>query len=239
MNDGFAELILTIDTREKGTERINSIQNYFELRGAYVEKKALKRCDYWIDGVYRDIQVDIGIEYKTIEDFAGSHQDLPWKLAESFDTYSDVALFVETGQYDLIDVESGTLIRNYRLKDKEGTLRYDVFQNMLRSFARDGIYTQTFLNVFEFPRSVHNLLNYIVKPTHKGIQYKSTDASSIYRNMIMQIPGIGIHKANKCVVDFPTLYDLCINAVDHHQEVFGKITGNRVYEFCRNGEWKT
>lgn len=239
MNNDFAELILTIDTREKGIERINSIQNYFELRGAYVEKKSLKRCDYWIDGNYKDVSVNLGIEYKTMEDFAGSFQDLSWKLAESYDTYSDVALFVETGNYDLIDVDNGTLVRNYKIKDVVGTLRYDVFQNLIRSFAIDGIYTQTFINVFEFPRSVHNLLNYIVKPTHKGVQYKTEDAKSILKNMIMQIPGIGVHKANQCIEKFPTMYDMCLLSVDNHQEALGKITGNRVHDLLREGEWKT
>ena len=238
IDDMFSEIILTIDTREKKEDRIKHISNFFEYRGAYVEKKALTRCDYWIDGIYKDKDISLGIEYKTIEDFAGSFKDLSWKLTESYEFYKDVALFVETGKYDLIDVENGTLIRNYKLKDMEGTLRYDIFQNLLRSFERDGIYTQTFLNTFEFPRSVLNLMNYIIKPMHKGIQYKNECYEDIYRNMLMQFPGIGAAKANKIIEDFSSFHELSTYAENHLQDSIGKVNGTRLYNFCHLGLWK-
>lgn len=236
MNDEFCELIVTIDTREQDKNRVKSIYSYFEDRGACVLEESLKRCDYWIEGEYNNSLVNLGIEYKTLNDFSGSYKDLPWKLAEAHDLFTHVGLFVETGKYDLADSDTGTLIRNYALKDMDGVLRYSTLQNMLRTFEREGIYTQTFINLFEFPRSIHNLLNYITKESHQGLNFKGKDYDSTFRNVLIKLPGIGIKGAQKGVENFTSLHEICILSENHLQDVWGKKTGSKVYDFVFRGK---
>jgi hypothetical protein len=233
----FEELDVVIDTREKDNIRINTFKSYFESRGACVTKGTLHRCDYSIEGIYRDIPIKLGIEYKSLDDFAGSHSELPWKMVESYDTYEDVALFVEMGQYDLQDLDDGgSMFCNYAIRDKIGVLRYDVFQNMLRSFAMDGVYIQTYPYTFEFPRSAHNLMNYIVKPMHNGIRYKPKSFEEVYTNMLMQMPGIGLTNAKKIKEHFKNFYELCVFAEPHHIDAVGNATGKKLHKFFHSGE---
>ena len=167
--------------------------------------------------------------------------DLSWKLAEAYNIFSDVALFVELGKYDLADTDKGTVFRNYHVHKKyglDGTFQYRIYQNMMRSFQHEGIYTQEFQSVFEFPRSIHNLMEYIVKEDHKGIQFKGSDYDTQFKNVLMRIPGIGAKQATKGVKDFGSLYQLSLFAEIHLQETWGTKLGSKVYNFVRNQENK-
>ncbi|MDT8337554.1 MAG: ERCC4 domain-containing protein, partial [Candidatus Izemoplasmatales bacterium] len=115
----LSSLMVTIDTREKDVKRINAISTFFEKHGAVVERNTLNLCDYHIEGSFRDKEINLGIEGKTLVDFSQSYQDLPHKLLKSYELYDHVGLIVETGAYGFTVGHDGLLctIKNPSVPD--------------------------------------------------------------------------------------------------------------------------
>lgn len=235
--DMFSEIVVTIDTREKKQSRIKAITNYFEERGGIVELQKLDLCDYEICGIFREKEINLGIECKSMVDFMNSYKDLPDKLARSFELYDHVALFVVEGTYQIkedIDGYNCTLINPALEGDKGNTLKLAVYESALESWTREGIIIRRLRSELQWPYSMKNLMAYLVKDTYGGLYLADKSDESIMFNMLMCIPGVGIKQAKKLYHDFGNLYWICHMAEDHILDCLGPKRGKKIYDFLHS-----
>lgn len=239
----FMELVLEIDTREKSSSRIKAITNYFEENGGMVDIVKLDLCDYKITGNFRNTPVNVGIEYKTIIDFANSYKDLSRKLYDAHALYQDVGLFVEEGNFDIKVVDNGKgsgcdgWIQNFGMQKAtglDGIMRYSQYTNALTTFALCGVHVRTFNNVPFFPHQIFNLLLYVINPIQDGIFIKSPDHKRILMNIMGQLPNIGVQKIQKIIPYISNLSFACdMNHVEWMQ-VAGDFDGKKIYEILHD-----
>ena len=226
------ELALLAESRP----RIFSVYNHFSRKGAEVAIGKLDRCDYYVEGSHRDHDVNLGIEYKYITDYAGSHEDLPFKIWESTGIYESVGLFIE-GKVDVEDSGNFYFVRN---PAGENVLRYDLFQARLATWQNLGVHVRTFDNLNCFAPSLENLLDYITKETHKSFEYKEPCGSDLILKMLCQIPGVKIGTVSKILKDnsemtFAELYNYDLK---WYQSKVGKVTGLKLYNILHDVNYK-
>ena len=238
MND-LSNLIITIDTREKSRERIQVISSFFEKHGAAVDYSKLDLCDYHIEGNFRNKDINLGIEAKSLVDFTSSHKDLSDKLKRSYDLYKDVGLFVESGSYSFTVEHDGLhcVISNPAVKDgKADILKLAVFENLLGSLAYEGIIVRQLINIEQWPYSIFNALIHITKESHSGLKIKSNDYRSQLINILTEPEGLGLEFANKMLSNYWNLTQLIQYRNIHNQIDLG-ISKNQAgiwEEFCDN-----
>lgn len=235
----LSSLILIIDTREQDLKRINNIKNFFEKHGAIVEHSKLDLCDYHIEGVFRDKDINLGIEAKTLVDFSSSYKDLPHKLLKSFDLYDHVGLFVQTGSYSFNVGDDGLLctIKNYAVQGgKSDILTLPSLENSLGSWANEGIIVRQLQHEAQWPYTMYNVLVNLTKEVHNGLQLKDIDDYSSTLNMLVKIPGIGIESAKKLIKQFGNFYWISVACADDLYITIGKQKGEYLYQFLRSKE---
>lgn len=256
-NDKFdcSMLFITADTREQSNvkhpkkldyiddrwgipaykTRIISLFEFFEEMGAICEYAPLTRGDYRIEGEFRGKEIDIGIEFKTMEDFANSYRDLFHKLHESYEFYEDVGLIVQQGPYDLSEYSStDCVIHNPKVREGAGdVLPLSVYKNAIRTFEREGIYTERIQSEFEFRYAVFGMLIYLTRTVHKGLTLKGKSYAEQYLNVLTKIDGVGPKNAYKMAKHFPDLSLVGQYCEHEFQKVLGKKTGSKVYSFVR------
>jgi len=235
----LSSLLLIIDTREKDQKRINAITTFFEKHGAIVEKEKLDLCDYHIEGIFRDKDINLGIEAKTLVDFSSSYKDLPHKLLKSFDLYDHVGLFVQTGNYAFTVGDDGLLctIKNPAVRDgKADILTLPSLENSLGSWANEGIIVRQLQHEAQWPYTMYNVLINLTKEVHSGLQLKDIDDRSVTFNMLVKIPGIGIESANKLIKQFGSLYWMVLSCWEDLESTVGKQKATTLYNFFRSKE---
>ncbi len=182
MSNELSELILTIDTREQNQRRIDTLKMWFEFHNGIVEHNKLDLCDYKIEGTYRGIDINLGIEAKSIGDFSTSFQDLPDKLARAYELYTDVGLFIEAGNYTFtpeLDNFHSNIVTVVNPKDNVSvSVPLAVLQNLCASLTRNGIHVRQIRSEYAFPYDLANLLIYISNPVHDGLHIKNKDYMS-------------------------------------------------------------
>lgn len=235
----LSECFCIIDSREKNTKRIDAVKEFIESHGGAVEIGALPLCDYKIEGIFREKEICIGIEAKSLTDFSGSYQELPDKLARSFELYNDVALFVEIPQIRTSSTDGfHAIIVNQSVPDGSAdVLQYAVLQNSLESWQREGVHVRQLQSESLWGYAIASVLISITKDTHRGLEItKVKDYKSQYLNILSKFDGIGLKTAQKIVTQYPNLFWLCEKSEDDLRETIGKVTGKKLYDFIHNNE---
>lgn len=229
------ELDIIIDTRENDQRRIDNVAKFFDERGAYVCKCALKTCDYHITGRFNDHDIDIGIEFKTGSDYAGSFEGLNDRLARAFEQYDHVGLILQHTHNELSDGPDGNPSYTYNLK--EGlTLycNYFTLQNGLRSFGNEGVLVGQAWSSYEVPRLMVAFLYYITSDNHHGLCFK--DRYDI-RNSILKMPGVGVKTANKLIERYGTIYNIITAPSNDIKLTLGPKTGERFIKYIGRDDY--
>lgn len=226
------ELSLLAESRP----RIFSVYNHFSRKGAEVAIGKLDRCDYYVEGSHRSHTVNLGVEYKYITDYAGSQEDLPFKLWESTCMYESVGLFVE-GRYDIEPIGDNFFIKNYA---GESVLRYDLFQARLATWFEKGVHVREFDDISYFAPTLENLIDYVTKDTHKSFEYKEPCGSDLILKMLCQIPGVKIGTVSKILKDNSemTFAELFNYDLKWYQGKVGKVTGLKLYNILHDVNYK-
>ena len=221
----------------KQRPRIWTLSNYCMKRGAEVVIDKLDRCDYSIQGFWNGKYVNVGIEYKTLEDIAGSIKDLEWKLPECYGYYDTVCLFVE-GRQNIIKREDFYYIRNYREKNAS-VLRFDNFTSKMEIWRNQGIIVREFEKECMFPVVLEDVLNWITKDVHKTFSAKLQNSNEdILIKMLSHVPGIGIKTVMKILKTYPntSMKDLLGYSLDDLIKLIGKDKGKKLYGVLNNVE---
>ncbi|MFU8767881.1 MAG: hypothetical protein ACNA7I_09530 [Candidatus Methanoperedens sp.] len=236
MNNELNELILTVDTREQNTRRIDTLRAWFEAHGGATERTKLDLCDYRIEGTFRGVEINLGIEAKSLGDFSTSFQDLPDKLARSYELYTDVGLFIEMGNYTFTPEEDdfhSNVVTVVNPRDNISvSVPLAVLENLTESLQTDGIHVRQLRSEFHFPYAVADLLIYLVNPIHTGLEIKSKGYE--YINVLAKMPGVGYKTALKISDKFKSLHDLCACSLPELQGVVGKKKGLTLNQFIHN-----
>ena len=233
----FSELSVTADTRERDPERIRGVKVFVESQGGGFEVEGLPNnggCDYRVTGTYKDSEINLGIEYKTLVDFTGSYKKLPDRFHNAYELYDSVALVLEVPKYSFnIDDDGfhGT-IRNPRVHNGSAdVLKYGTFQGVLQSIARSGVYVVRVQSSAEFPYALGWLINYISNPIHSMMGWSENTYQSQYLSSLSQIPGVGVKSATKIMGKYPRYRDLVSTSPKELGEFLGSPLGNKVYGF--------
>ena len=241
MGDLFCELIVTADTRERDPKRVQGLREFVEFHSGAFEVSGLPNnggCDYRIEGTYKNQDINLGIEYKTLTDFSSSYQSLGQRFRNAYEQYDEVALFLEVPKYSFSLEDDGFhgTIHNPKVRDgKADVLKYATFQGVLQSIARSGVYVVRIQNAAEFPYAVGWLVNYISNPIHTMMDWEGNS----YLNSLAKIPSVGIKKARKIANKYPRYQELLKAPHEALRVLLGDRGGNSVYEFLHgSGSWK-
>lgn len=245
MSIDFSSLIVTADTNEKDLERVGKIQKFIESNYGYFERAALKECstrpeslDYLFEGDFQGKPIDLAVEYKTLEDFAGSWQLLEDRLARAVLAHDHVALIIEQGTPELTDLETTTCrFINPAVKDgSANVLNLSVFQAKIEEWMTQGVHVRVIQNKTQLTTTILNLLYFVTKEQHGGLWLKETDFKSSFINWLayMPIKGIGFSVAKKLAERFPNINWMASYDVHDIQDCVGNVTGKKIFDFLHN-----
>jgi hypothetical protein len=237
LNDFLIDVFATYDSREKSLSRIDVFKEFIEQNGGSVERGTLQLCDYKLEGVFREKEINIGIEYKTLNDFSSSYQDLPDKLARSYDLYNDVALFIETPNFKVSSIDGfhATIVNPAVLDGSADVLNYAVLYNSIESWQTEGVHIRQLHTEMFMGYAISSVLINITKDTHRGLEIsKSKDYKSAYLNCLSKIDGVGYKTAQKIAKYYPNFYWLSAYSGDDLIDKLGKSTGKKMYGFVHN-----
>jgi len=224
--DYLSGISLTIDTREQDEDRISIITDFFSSRGASVQLLKCEYVDYHLEGYYADKEINIGIEYKTGVDFSGSFTLLNNRLALACGVYDNVGLILQHNHNSILDANYDTYEKfRYRYNVKKDLTLYTDYsslQNTLRSFANDGVVVGQIKDIWEFPRQVVSMLNYVTNEDHKGLHLDGGNDKQVFRNMLLKIPGIGPRISGKLVEEYSCIGELFGAKTEDLADVIGK-----------------
>lgn len=191
MNNEFSDLIITIDSREKKPNRIESVRSFFEERGACVDFGAISinegqitSMDYALEGSYKDKTVSLGISAKTLIDFSSSLESLPNELARGYLRFDEIGFVLITGSYETtlssdslhaIIKNSKAIVRNQ--DDRADILNTTSMYNALESWQMSGVHCRQIIYEEQFSQAVMSILNYITKDDHRGIEFDTKQYS--------------------------------------------------------------
>ena len=236
----LCELIVTADTREKDQKRVQGLQEYVEKHNGVFQKEGLPNnggCDYKIEGNYKDAEINIGIEYKTLTDFAGSYQQLSARFVNAYKLYSHVALFLEVPKYSFGIDEDGFhgTIENPSVRDGSAdVLKYFTFQGVMQSLARVGIYVVRIQSAVEFPYALGWFVNYVSNPVHSTMEFGIKDYPNQYLSSLIKIPSVGVKAAIKLTKQYSCYQDILNASQSDLQRCIGNRVGGVVYDWLRS-----
>ena len=218
-----AELVQLAEKRP----RIFSVFNHFSRKGAEVGIGKLDRCDYFVTGYHRGFEISLGVEYKQLSDFFGSHEDLPWKLWESQGVYQDVALCVE-GRVEVDEHDGYFYVKNNAALD---SLRYDLYQARLAEWQQQGVNVRQFDKLDYFAPTLENLVDFVSKSNHKSFEYREPCQAGLVLKMLCQIPGVKLITVQKLLKDNPDMSfgELMGHDLKWMKGKVGKITGEKLW----------
>lgn len=247
-------LELIIDKQEKDLNRRNYIRNYFEDKGGDASLGSLNDYDYRVVGEYRGIPVDVGIEYKRIDDLLGNWKRLQTRFAKAIQHTSDIAIFIEgpvkihqhfgaelvsrQGNHvkiRLIGSKKSYVINPYAPEDEVGELLpYTTYQSKLAQWQEVGVQVRQFDELNMFGDSVLNLLGHLVPTTkHPYLELPKTDYRRERFLWYQTIPRIGADTAMKLAA-FPLHH--WIDNVDLLVEAIKPARTKRLLDFVGMGE---
>lgn len=241
----LSSVVITIDTREKDRQRINAVETAFRNNKASTVIKKCEYVDYVITGYYRGEEINIGIEYKTFDDFIMNRDKLPDRLYHALETYDTVALFVELdpGMSYNTDDDTMTLVSptDFVVRVKHPNIGHIVtttlaeYENMVASFTKWGVECRTIYFIpKQIPYSMFALIRHVTKGYHTGVKLKyrkdSDNSEAIFKNMIVQVPGVGVGSANKLIAfGLTSIKDIVETDKEVLERVLGKKKGTNVY----------
>jgi ERCC4-type nuclease len=213
----------------KQRPRIWQVASYCMQRGAEVVIDNLERCDYRIQGVYQGKCIDLGVEYKTLNDIAGSIDDLTWKLPEAYAHFEDVALFVE-GRLNIVQIGQFYYVRNFEKRDAS-VLRFDKLTGHLETWRQLGIHVRQFEREDMFPVVLEDLLNYVTKDVHTTFSTKTPCNEDIALKMLSHVPGLGVKTISRMLRKRKfTVFEFVNMDVSELQKLAGKDKGIKIYD---------
>lgn len=202
----YKNLKIVIDTREKSKERINHLKEWFFERGGTVQMGTVKYCDYHIMGGFRGKYIDLGLEFKALDDFCTSYHELHERFANTCIEYQNVALFIEGRiSLQLSDVTGKYYVKNHiGLVGKEGEevnlaeiCPLMVYHHNIHEFERLGIHVSQFDFIYMFGPYLDALLNYLTNYPFSGVRLKKEDPRKAWYSMYAQIDGFGPKSCDK------------------------------------------
>jgi len=246
-------IILTIDTHEEANKqektRTKAIEEWGNKYGAIIEHRELELCDYSLVGEFREKEINLGIEYKAWDNFLSDQiDDMEDKLTRSSGLYSDVAFFVETGNYTFKPIADNchcnleytgsaktAMLRNGNKEPKSHTLAG--MEGLFDTLQANGVHVRQLRGEAQFPYSLHNLLIYLTHP-HK-LKVKNLTYEAWLINLYTSIPEIGYVRAKNLIQNYPNPFWLCSAGEDSLIKVLGRTTGRVVYQHLRSHELET
>ena len=245
----LSSVVVTIDTREKDKRRIEAVKTGFENNNAITKLHKCEYVDYVIAGLYRGNDIHIGVEYKTFDDFLLNKNKLPDRLFHALETYDTVAHFVEMSATDIsynTDNDTMTLVSPTdfivrQIYENVGHLVKTTlaeFENSLASYAKWGIECRIiFYSPNQIPFSMFSLIRHAVKEKHCGLRLsygKDADPIVIFKNMVTQIPSVGVGSANKLIDHgIDSMYKMMGIPVEEFEKILGKKKGKNLYMALR------
>ena len=216
---------------------------------AIIEHRELELCDYSLVGEFREKEINLGIEYKAWDNFLSDPiDDMEDKLTRSNGLYSDVAFFVETGNYTFKPIADNchcnleytgaaktAMLRNGNKEPKSHTLAG--MEGLFETLQANGVHVRQLRGEAQFPYSLHNLLIYLTHP-HK-LKVKNLTYEAWLINLYTSIPEIGYVRAKNLIQNYPNPFWLCSAGEDSLIKVLGRTTGRVVYQHLRSHELET
>lgn len=236
----LADVIVTIDTREQSQPRIRAVEDFVALHGGATLHAKLDLCDYHVEGEFRGVKVDLGIEAKSLSDFMGSHGDLPDKLFRAFDLYDEVALFIEEGALEFTvngDGWTPNIVHPAHNAGVDATMNLHAYRNALGSWAREGVHVRALTGVLEFPHAMAGLMVNLAKPVHEGLHLDTRGLGgyrAAYLNTLAKVPGVGPKHAYNILKSWTNWDQLARARKMDLQQVLGIALGRKVYDFVRS-----
>lgn len=235
----LSNIIITVDSREQNKKRISSVELWGAQHNAVIEHHKLERCDYSLEGTFNGYEISLGIEAKSLSQFCSEDKkEIKRKLVESYNYFSEVAFFIETGNYEYADLDGKKLIQIRAGTEFINGCSLAEFEGTLETLQASGIHVRQLRSEFQFPDSIHNLLTYITNE-HELITTKSKTYPEAYKRTLMSLQGIGIQGARKLIEAYPNMFWLCSASEESYQKILGKKTGSNLYSFIRNHELET
>jgi len=247
MSNELENLILTIDSHEQANSkektRIKAIEQWAEKYGiCAIEHKELELCDYSLIGEFREYDINLGIEYKTWDNFLSDPtDDMEDKITRSKELYDEVAFFVETGNYTFKPHEDDchcTLqfsdmakagFRKKGITELPATKTLAGFEGFLETMSLNGVHVRQLRSEAQFPYSLHNLLIYLSNSPHI-LKVKELSYEQWLINHYMNLPEIGYIRAKKLVLNYPNPSWICSASEESLISVLGKTTGRVIFQ---------
>jgi len=230
------DIIITIDTREQNKNRISAVERWGELHGAIIEHCKLDHLDYRLVGDFKGHEINIGIEAKALSQFCSDdYQENKDKLFAACSIYDEVALFIETGNYEFIVSGFGDTNISCRVKqDLTITGKLALFEGACSTLGRYGIHVRQLRSEAHFPYAIENLLTYYIHD-HQLIQPKSFTLQ--YKQALLEF--CTPLQTKKLMQHYPNMFWLCSASEESYKEILGSKTGKKLYDFIRNPELVT
>ena len=229
----LSSTVVTIDTRENDRKRTQHIETILSSLGAFVEHKRCRYVDYVVRGIVRGAAVDIGVEYKTFQDFVYNRDELRDRFFHALQEYTNVALFVEFMDIKYECRSDDTIISHWNC----GHITYtnlSIFENILASYTKWGIEVRLLsFGYVQAPYSILNLIRHTTKECHSGIKVKYNKPDSVFKNMLVQIDGVGPKTAVKIVDRYKTMENLVLADLGDLTKTIGTKTGKHLYDVLR------
>jgi hypothetical protein len=261
----FTGLCLFIDSREQtnakdGKTRVKRVMDWFISHGGsidMIEIRALPLCDIaicggfdtetktFLPGLFRDKEVCVAIEYKTMQDYSGSYSDLDWKLVDSYLHYKQVALFVEHGDMELSYSNGQSFVRNKSVPNGTADiLPYEHYLNECDRYSRIAeVHVRTFPYENFIDANLDSLMTMISGEPKVPMYCRGKDLDQekvAFINSLLYIPKIGVSTAMKFTNYYPNWETLAEHAsyAGEYEAIAGILTGKRVRDFVQMGREK-
>jgi len=236
LSSALSDIIITIDTREQNKNRISAVEKWGELHGAILENKKLDHLDYRLVGDFKGHDINIGIEAKALSQFCSDdYQENKDKLFAACSIYDEVALFIETGNYEFVVSGFGETNISCRVKPELTiTGKLALFEGACSTLGRYGIHVRQLRSEAHFLYAIENLLTYSIHD-HELIQPKSFTLQ--YKQALLEF--CTPLQAKKLMQHYPNMFWLCSAGEDAYKQILGNKTGKKLYDFIRNPELVT
>lgn len=237
MSLALSDIIITIDTREQNQKRIKAVEDWGTAHGAIIEHCKLDHLDYRLIGEFKGHDINIGIEAKALSQFCSDDYALiKEKLFAACSEYNEVALFIETGNYEFVVSGFGETNISCRVKqDLTITGKLAIFEGACSTLGRYGIHVRQLRSEAHFPYAIENLLTYSIHDHELigGIK----DFKTQYKQTLLEF--CTPLQTKKLMQHYPNMFWLCNAGEDAYKTIMGNKVGKKLYDFIRNPELVT
>lgn len=258
MLNELEDCILIIDSHEEANKkdktRIRAIEEWATKYGiCSIEHRELPLCDYSLMGEFRDKDINLGVEYKSWDNFlSDATDDMEDKITRSQEMYSEVAFFIEAGNYTFKPHEddchctmqfsdmakAGFRKRGIKETELPATKTLAGYEGFLETMSLNGIHVRQLRSEAQFPYSLHNLLIYLSNAPHL-LKVKELSYENWLVNHYMTLPGIGYVRAKKLILNFPNPAWLCSASEESLISALGRTIGRVIYQHLNSHSLET